>query len=104
MLGLLSEITDDDTVAGDDLLGDTILVNLAETDPLTKLLSTRNLQELDLMFGAESLDKTDVLLLLTGLSQDTEMGLTAIQSLDGLTDTTGKTVVDHGATEDLNKG
>jgi hypothetical protein len=32
------------------------------------------------------------------------MGLTAIQGLDGLTETTGQTVVDHGATEDLDEG
>jgi hypothetical protein len=104
MLRFLSEIANNDTVAGDDLLGNSVLVNLAETNPLTELVTIGNLQELDLVLSAQGLDETDVLLLFAGLSEDTQMGLTAIQGLDGLTETTGKTVVDHGATEDLDEG
>lgn len=104
MLRLLSKVTDNDTVATDDVLGNTILVNLAKTNPLTKLLGVRNLEELDLVLGTESLNKTKVFLLLARLSQDTKMGLTAVQGLDTLTDTTGETVVDQGATEDFDEG
>lgn len=104
VLRLLTKVTNNDTVAGDNLLGNSVLVDLAETNPLTELVTIGNLQELDLVFSAQGLDKTDVFLLFAGLGEDTQVGLTAIQGLDGLTETTGKTVVDHGTTEDLDEG
>lgn len=104
VLGLLSKVADDDTVATNDVLGNTILIDLAKTNPLTKLLTAGNLDQLDLVLGTEGLDQTGVLGLVAGLSEDTEVSLTAIQGLDGLTDTTGKTIVLQGATEDLNEG
>lgn len=104
MLGLLTEVTDDDAVAADDFLGNSVLVNLAKANPLTELVGIRDLQELDLVLGTEGLDETKVLLLLAGLGENTEMGLAAVKSLDTLAETTGETVVVERATKDLNQG
>lgn len=104
MLGLLTEVTDDDAVAADDFLGNSVLVNLAKANPLTEFVGIRDLQELDLVLGTEGLDETKVLLLLAGLGENTEMGLAAVKSFDTLAETTGETVVVQRATKDLNQG
>lgn len=104
MLGLLTKVTDNNALALNNLLSNTILVDLAEANPLTELLSAGNLQELDLVLGAEGLNQAEVLLLLAGLGKDTEMGLAAVEGLDALTKTTGKAIVVEGATEDFDQG
>lgn len=104
MLRLLTEVTDNDAVAANDFLGNAILVDLAEADPLTKLVGIGDLEQLDLVLGAQGLNKAKVLLLLAGLGENTQMGLAAVKSLDTLTETTGEAVVVKGTTEDLNQG
>jgi hypothetical protein len=104
VLRLLTKVTDDDTIAADNLLGNAILVDLAETNPLTKLVGIGDFEELDLVLGTEGLDETEVLFLLAGLGEDTKMGLAAVKSLDTLAETTGETVVVERATKDLDQG
>lgn len=71
-----------------------------ETDPLAEHLSVGNLDEGDLVLGAQGDNKLLVGLLLATLVEDTHVSLTAVESLGSLTQTTGKTVVDQGDAED----
>lgn len=56
------------------------------------------------MLGAESNNELLVSLLLAALVQDTHVGLAAVKSLGGLTETTGKTVVDKGDAQNTLEG
>lgn len=71
-----------------------------ETDPLAEHLSVRNLDQGDLVLGAQSDNELLVSLLLATLVEDTHVSLTAVESLGGLTETTGKTIVDEGDAQD----
>lgn len=71
-----------------------------EADPLAEHLSIGDLDEGDLVLGAESDNKLLVGLLLATLVEDTHVSLTAVEGLGSLTQTTGKTVVDQGDAED----
>lgn len=124
-LRLFTKVLDNDAGAGNNLTGVTLTVDLAETGPLTELLSIGDLDQVDVVLSAKSLDKLDVLLLSAGLNKDSKMSLTSgggfrvsirmirpstltksyfflpVESLGSLTETTGKTVVDQGATENF---
>ena len=56
------------------------------------------------MLGAQGNDKLLVGFLLTALVEDPHVSLAAVKSLGGLTETTGKTVVDQGDAEDTLEG
>lgn len=56
------------------------------------------------MLGAQGDNKLLVGLLLAALVQDTHVGLTAVEGLGGLTETTGKTVVDQGDAQNTLEG
>ena len=75
-----------------------------KTSPLAELLAIRNLDERDLVLGAQGDDKLLVRLLLARLVQDAHVRLAAVEGLGGLTETTGKTVVDEGELEDALEG
>jgi hypothetical protein len=75
-----------------------------ETNPLAEHLSVRNLDERDLVLRAESNNELLVSLLLAALVQDTHVGLAAVESLGGLTETTGETVVDEGDAQNTLEG
>ena len=55
------------------------------------------------MLVAQGLNELDVLGLIAGLAQHTQVGLTAVKGLGGLTQTTGETVVHQGLLEHLLK-
>jgi hypothetical protein len=59
------------------------------------LLSVRNLDQRNLVLGAESDDELLVCLLLAGLVQDAHVGGLSVQVLGCLAETTGKTIVDE---------
>jgi hypothetical protein len=71
-----------------------------ETDPLAEHLSIGDLDEGDLVLGAQSNDELLVGLLLAALVENTHVGLAAVEGLGGLAETTGKTVVDQSNAED----
>ena len=71
-----------------------------KTGPLSKLLAIGNLDQRDLVLGAQSNDELLVGLLLAVLVQDTHVGLTTVQSLGSLTETASKTVVDESELQD----
>ena len=70
-----------------------------KTGPLAELLSVWNLDERDLVLGAESDDELLVSLLLASLVEDTHVCLAAVESLGSLTETAGKTIVHQGELE-----
>ena len=127
LLRLLTPVLDDDARAVDDLAGVALTVEdacrdtrvrtdanrhmrrggrakLTETGPLAELLSIGNLDEGDLVLGAESNDELLVRLLLAGLVEDAHMGLAAVEGLGGLTETAGEAVVHEGQLEDTLEG
>lgn len=59
--GLGTVVGDDDARAADDLAGLALTVDLGETGPLAKDLGVRDLDELDVVLGAEGLDELRVL-------------------------------------------
>jgi hypothetical protein len=71
-----------------------------EANPLAEHLSIGNLDERDLVLRAERDDELLIGLLLAALVENTHVGLTAVEGLSGLAETTGKTVMDQGNAED----
>lgn len=100
-LGLLTVVLDDDARAADDLTGVTLTVDLAETGPGTEGLGVGDLEQVDLVLVAESLDELEVLGLVAGLDENAKVGLTTVEGLGALTQTTGETVVDESLLENL---
>lgn len=96
LLGLFTPVLDDNARAVYDLASVTLAVKSTETSPLSQLLSVGNLDQWNLVLGAKSLDELLVGLFLAGLIQHTHVGLTPVEGLGGLTNTTGKSVVDKG--------
>jgi hypothetical protein len=78
--------------------------NLAETGPLTEELGVGDLDEVDLVLGAESLDELDVLALSAGLVENAEVSLTLVEGLGSLAESAGKTVVDESVLENVLEG
>lgn len=76
-LALFTIILDNNARATNNLAGITLTINLAQTNPLAKLLGIFNLDEVDVVFGAESLDELGVLLFSALLVEDAKMGLTS---------------------------
>ncbi|RUO97168.1 hypothetical protein BC936DRAFT_140867 [Jimgerdemannia flammicorona] len=76
--GFLAVIPNDDARASNDLAGVALAVDLAEAGPLAELLSVRNLDQVDIVLGAEGLDELDILLLRACLDKDRQMGLAPI--------------------------
>jgi hypothetical protein len=75
------------------------VVELTETSPLAELLSVGDLDQGDLVLAAKSDDELLVGLLLACLVEHAHVGLATVKGLGGLTETTGKTVVDEGDLE-----
>ena len=100
-LGLGTIIFDNDTRAADDLAGVTLLVDLAETSPLTENLRVADLNQVDLVFGTEGLNQLDVLGFGTGLDKDAQVSLSLVESLGSFTETTGETIVNESSLQDL---
>jgi hypothetical protein len=73
---------------------------LTETSPLSELLAIGDLDEGDLVLGAQSDDQLLVGLLLARLVQDAHVRLSPVERLAGLAQTASKTVVDEGELED----
>ena len=91
----------DDTRAADDFTGVTLLVDLAETSPLTENLRVTDFDQIDLVFGTKGLNQLDVFGLGTSLDKDAQVCLAFIEGLGGFTETTRKTIVQEGSLQDL---
>lgn len=75
-----------------------------ETGPLAELLAIGNLDERDLVLGAESDNELLVCLLLASLVEHAHVCLATIEGLGSLTETAGETIVDQGKLEDALEG
>ena len=100
-LRLDTVVLDDDARAADDLAGVALTVDLAETGPGTEDLGVTDLDEVDLVLGAEGFDEAEVLCFGAGLDEDAEMGLAFVEGLGGFTETAGKSVVDESVLQNL---
>ena len=100
-LAVNTVVLDDNARASNDLAGVTLPVDLAETSPGTEDLGVTDLDEVDLVLGTEGLNELDVLSLRASLDEDAKVGLTLIEGLGALTETTSETVVDEGVLQDL---
>ena len=100
-LALGTVVLDDDARAADDLAGVALTVDLAETSPGTEQLGVGDLDEVDLVLSAESLNELDVLGLRARLDEDAKVSLTLVERLGALAQTTSETVVDEGVLQNL---
>lgn len=113
------------TRAADDLAGDTLLVELAETGPLAEELGVRELDKVDLVparrakgqqgrrgrrhpsesrggvLSTESLDELDVLGLSAALVENAKVSLALVEGLGALAESTRESVVDESLLEDV---
>ena len=103
-LGLDTVLLNDDTAASDHLSGVALTIDFAKTGPGSEDLSISDLDQVDFVLGAESLNELDVLGLRASLDEDAQMGLALVEGLGALTETTGETVVDEGILQDLLRG
>ena len=94
-------VLDDDARAANDLAGVALTVDLAETSPGTEQLGVGDLNQVNLVLGAEGLDELDVLGLRARLDEDAQVSLTLVERLGALAQTTSKTVVDEGVLQNL---
>jgi len=104
LLGLLTPVLDNDARAVDDLARIALTVEDAETGPLAELLAIGDLDQGDLVLGAQGDDQLLVGLLLAGLVQDTHVSLAAVEGLGSLTETAGKTIVHESQLQDTLEG
>lgn len=100
-LRLDTVILNDDARAANDLAGVALTVDLAEASPGTKDLGVTDLDQVDFVLGAESLDQLDVLGFRASLDEDAEVGLTLVERFSTLTETASKTIVNEGVLQNL---
>lgn len=100
-LALNTVVLNNNTRAPNDLSCIALTIDLAETGPGAEDLGISNLDEVDLVLGAESLDELDVFGLSAGLNQDGKMGLALVKGLGTLAKTTSKTVMDESILQHL---
>jgi hypothetical protein len=98
--GLSEVANNNDGSSGVLRLGVTLLVELAKASPDTELLAILNGQEVDLVLVAEGLNETLVGGLIAALSEDAKVSILTVKSLNGLTETTGQTVMLEGLLQD----
>lgn len=103
-LGLNTVLLNDDTTASHHLSGVALTIDFAETGPGSEDLSISDLDEVDFVLGAESLNELDVLGLRAGLDENAQMGLALVEGLGALTETASETVVDESVLQDLLRG
>lgn len=68
---------------------------------MSKELGVTDLDEVDLVLGAEGLDELNVLGFRAGFDKDAKMGLSLVQGLCSLTKTTSKAIVNESVLQDL---
>lgn len=98
---VLTVIFDNHASAADDLAGIALTIDFAQSCPSTENLGISDLDEVDLVLGAQSLDKLDVLRLSAALDENSKVSLALVQGLGTLAQTTGETIVHEGILQDL---
>ena len=100
-LALLTIILNNDAAAADDFAGVAFLVNLTKTNHFSELLVVFNLDQGDVVLSTEGLNELTVSRLCAVGGQHAEMGLTLVQGLSSLVQTTGQTIIDQSFLQDL---
>ena len=100
-LALNTVVLDDDARATDDLAGVTLTVNLAETGPGAKNLRVSNLDEVNFVLGAESLNELQILRFSDSLDENAQVRLALVESLRTFTETARETIMDESVLQDL---
>lgn len=95
---------DDDNGASANLTGLSLLVDLAQTRPLSQLLVRVDTDQGNLVLVAEGCDELLVLGLVAALGQDGENGLSLVQSFASLVDSVHKSVDDQRLLQHLLEG
>lgn len=95
LLGVGTPALDNNTRSTNNLSGVTLSVESAQTGPLTKLLGVGDLDQRNLLVWSvtESLNELNDVLLGDRVAQDAKLGFTLSESLGGLSETSGKTIV-----------
>lgn len=93
-LALLTPVADNHARAVDNLSRVSFSVENAQSSPLAQHLSIWNLNERDLVLGAEGNDKFLVCFFLAAFVQDAHVCLAAIEGFAGFTEAARETVVD----------
>ena len=100
-LRLDAVVLNDDARAADDLARVTLTVDLAQTGPGAKNLRVSNLDEVNFVLDAESLNELQILRFSDSLDENAQVRLALVESLRTFTETTRETVMDEGVLQDL---
>jgi hypothetical protein len=115
-LRFLSIILHHNTTRPNNLASISLTIKHTKSSPLSKLLPISNLDEVNIMFGAKSLNKLIIRLRVARLGKHSKMGLTTthksvksvrdipVERFGALTETTSESVMDKGTFEDIAKG
>jgi hypothetical protein len=104
LLAVGTPVLDNDARAVDDLAGVTLSVENAKTGPFAQLLAIGNLDEGDLVLGAQGDDELLVGFFLAGLVEDAHVCLAAVEGLRRLTETAGETIVHQSQLQNTLEG
>lgn len=102
-LAVAAKVLNNNAAAADDLAGVALAVDFAETSPGTEDLCVTDLDQVDLVLGAEGLDELDVLGLCARLDEHAQVGLALVEGFSALAEASGKSVVDERVLQDLLK-
>ena len=100
-LALRAVLLDDDARAADDLARVALAVDRAEASPCAENLGVSDLDEVDIVLGAESLNELQILRFSDGLDENAQVRLALVESLRTFTETARETVMDEGVLQDL---
>jgi len=102
--GLFTVVGDGDARSTDDLGRVTFGVDLAQAGPLAELLGVRDMDQGDLLLGAESCDERLVHLLVARVGQKDNLGFATVDGLGDLMETLHGAIAEQGVAEDLSHG
>jgi hypothetical protein len=99
LLALLTPILDDHTRAVNDLARVALTVEHTQTSPLAELLAVGDLDERDLVLGAQGDDELLVGFLLAGLVEHAHVCLATVEGFGGFAQAAGEAVMDESDLE-----
>jgi hypothetical protein len=98
---LFTKLGDNSARSTNGLLHTAIVIKLGKSTPCSKVLSGLNHNNVNLAFGAKTLDELLVFLILAILGKTAETSSSAVQSLGAFVKTFLKSSMDHGLFKDL---
>jgi hypothetical protein len=98
---LRTVVLDDNARAAHNLAGVAFSIDLAQSGPCTKDLRVSDLDQVDVVLGAQRDDELDVLGLSASLNKDAKMRLALVECLGSLSKTASKSIVEKSVLQDL---